>query len=88
MLLWYPEETYLTCINLYRGQYGNPRANNNGISADFGPNMGADAYVNPEDNVYSRTPQLGKPLHEFIIFQVTFWCLSKVPVIWQDFEHN
>jgi hypothetical protein len=41
-----------------RGQYGNPRANNNGISADFGPNMGADAYVNPEDNVYSRTPQL------------------------------
>lgn len=40
-----------------RGQYGNPRADN-GISADFGPNMGADAFVDPENNVYSRTPQL------------------------------
>lgn len=55
------------CTNLsylFRGQY--PRAN--GLSADFGLNMGADAIADPDNNVYSRQPQLGKNLHELYLF--------------------
>lgn len=39
-----------------RDQYVGGRAN--GLSSDFGPNMGDAVSVDPEDNVYSRQPQL------------------------------
>ena len=31
-----------------------------GVSSNFGPNMGADAIADPDNNQYPNTPQLGK----------------------------
>ncbi len=46
--------------------------------------MGADAFVDPENNVYSRTPQLGKHLHENMIF-LNFLMLVKVSAHMLDY---